>query len=36
MLGLGDEGYYLGIACLGIACIWFGVWYNKEIKQSTK
>ena len=36
MFGLGDSGYFFGIACLGIACIWFGVWYNKEIKQSTK
>jgi carbon starvation protein CstA len=36
MFGMGDSGYFFGIACLGIACIWFGVWYNKEIKQSTK
>ena len=33
MLGLGDEGYYLGIACLGIACIWFGVWYNRTMNN---
>jgi len=36
MFGLGDVGYFFGLACLGVACIWFGVWYNKEIKQSTK
>jgi carbon starvation protein CstA len=36
MIGLGDAGYIFGIVCLGLACIWFGVWYNKEIKQSNK
>jgi carbon starvation protein CstA len=36
MLGLGDSGYYIGVGCLVIACIWFGVWYHKEINQSTK
>ena len=34
MLGLGDTGYILGIACLAIACIWFTVWYRKENKTN--
>ena len=28
MLGLGEIGYYLGVACLCIACVWFFRWYK--------
>ena len=30
MLGLGDNGYVFGIACLLVACVWFIVWYRKS------
>ena len=36
MFGLGDVGYFFGLACLGIACIWFGIWYNKQLTISNK
>jgi carbon starvation protein CstA len=29
----GEVAYPMGIACLVIACIWFGLWYNKELKK---
>ena len=28
-----EVAYPMGIACLVIACIWFGLWYNKELKK---
>ena len=30
MLGIGDAGYYCGVVCLIIACVWFIVWLRKE------
>ena len=30
MLELGTPGYYLGIACLVVAIVWFGIWMKKE------
>ena len=30
MLGLGDNGYVFGIACLLVACVWFTLWYRKN------
>ncbi|MBO7590183.1 MAG: carbon starvation protein A [Prevotella sp.] len=33
MFGLGDTGYYIGIACLAVAVIWFALWYKNEIKK---
>ena len=32
MLGLNDTGYIFGLVCLVVACIWFVLWYRKEIK----
>ena len=32
MLGMSDIGYYLGLVCLVIACIWFVLWYRRENK----
>jgi carbon starvation protein CstA len=32
MLGLNDTGYIFGLVCLVVACIWFVLWYLKEIK----
>ena len=32
MLGLNDTGYIFGLVCLVVACIWFVIWYLKEIK----
>ena len=32
MLGMGDIGYILGVACLVVACICFALWYRKENK----
>jgi len=36
MFGLGDTGYIIGLVCLGIAAIWFGLWYNSEHKKLNK
>ena len=33
MFGLGDTGYYIGLACLAVAVIWFALWYKNEIKK---
>ena len=33
MFGMGDTGYIIGLGCLGIAAIWFGLWYNNEYKK---
>ena len=33
MFGMGDTGYIIGLGCLGIAVIWFGLWYNNEYKK---
>lgn len=32
MLGLNDTGYIFGLVCLVVACIWFVLWYLKEIR----
>ena len=32
----GATGYIVGLGCLGIACIWFGLWYHNEYKQTQK
>ena len=34
MLGMGDIGYILGVACLVVACICFALWYRKENKTN--
>ena len=34
MLGMGDIGYILGVACLVAACICFALWYRKENKTN--
>ena len=34
MFGLGDTGYYIGLGCLGVAAIWFALWYRKENKTN--
>ena len=34
MFGMGDTGYIIGLGCLGIAAIWFGLWYKNEYKNS--
>ena len=26
-------GYTLGIACLVVACVWFAIWYKREIRK---
>ena len=36
MFGLGDTGYIIGLACLAVAAIWFGLWYNNESKKLNK
>ena len=36
MFGMGDTGYIIGLVCLGIAAIWFGLWYNNEHKKLNK
>jgi carbon starvation protein CstA len=28
----GEKGYSLGIACLVVACVWFAVWYKRNVK----
>ena len=33
MFGLGDTGYYIGLASLAVAVIWFALWYKNEIKK---
>ena len=35
MLGLGNEGYIYGVACLAVAIVWFALWYrkNNNLKQ---
>ena len=33
MFGLGNTGYYIGLACLAVAVIWFALWYKNEIKK---
>jgi len=30
MLGIGESGYFCGVVCLIIACVWFIVWLRKE------
>jgi carbon starvation protein CstA len=30
MLGIGETGYFCGVVCLIIACVWFIVWLRKE------
>ena len=36
MFGLGDTGYIIGLCCLGVAAICFGLWYNNESKKLNK
>ena len=33
MFGLGDTGYIIGLGCLVVAVIWFGLWYKNEYKK---
>ena len=35
MLGLGNDGYIFGVACLAVAIVWFVIWYrkNNNLKQ---
>jgi hypothetical protein len=33
MLGMGNDGYPYGVACLAVAIVWFAIWYNKENKK---
>ena len=31
----GEIGYPLGVACLVVACIWFAVWYRRNVKVNS-
>jgi carbon starvation protein CstA len=35
-LNLGKLGYGLGIMCLGVALIWFSIWYEREVRRQNK
>ena len=31
-----QTGYILGIGCLCVAAVWFGLWYKNELKKTQK
>ena len=33
MLGMGNDGYPYGVACLAVAIVWFAIWYKKQNKN---
>ena len=33
---IGNAGYGVGVVCLGVALIWFGIWHKKEFGNKNK